>query len=270
VALTRRGASGFASAVAEAYDATADRWATGPARVYDRMAEVLVDRTPVRLEGRTVLDVGAGTGAAARAVRRAGGRPLAFDLSHGMLSADSSGRGRAAVTEASALPVADSRVDGVVAAFSFTHLPDPALGLAEARRVCRLGSPVLASAYAGDDDHPAKAAVESASREAGWTPPPWYRGMQSAGVTRLSSAAGMATAARRAGLAGTSEHVVVELADLTPDELVAWRMGMAQVAPFLATLDLAGRRRVAARARELLGDAPPPLRRSLVVFAGVV
>jgi hypothetical protein len=54
------------------------------------------------------------------------------------------------------------------------------------------------------------------------------------------------------------------------DELVAWRMGMAQVAPFLATLDLAGRRRVAARARELLGDAPPPLRRSLVVFAGVV
>jgi ubiquinone/menaquinone biosynthesis C-methylase UbiE len=258
--------------VAEAYDATADRWATGPARVYDRMAEVLVDRTPVPLEGRTVLDVGAGTGAAGRAVRRAGGRPLALDLSPGMLRANPSGRsgrGRAAVAEASALPMADARVDGVVAAFSFTHLPEPALGLAEARRVCRPGSPVLASAYAGDDDHPAKAAVESAAREAGWTPPPWYRGMQSAGVTRLSSTAGMAAAARQAGLDGTSEHVV-ELSDLAPDELVAWRMGMAQVAPFLATLDLASRRRVAARARELLGDAPPPLRRSLVVFAGMV
>jgi hypothetical protein len=51
---------------------------------------------------------------------------------------------------------------------------------------------------------------------------------------------------------------------------VGWRMGMAHVAPFLAAAGLDVRRRVTRRAVELLGPAPPPLERSIVVFVGVV
>jgi ubiquinone/menaquinone biosynthesis C-methylase UbiE len=258
--------------LAEAYDATAAAWAVGPARVYDRLASVLVDRTPVPLAGRLVLDVGAGTGAAGRAVRRAGGHPLAVDLSAAMLRADQSAAGRAVVADARRLPVADAGVDGLVAAFSFNHLPEPADGMAEARRVCRPGSPVLVAAYAADDDHPVKAAVDQAAAEAGWSPAGWYRELRDTVATRLSTTAGMADAADRAGLdrAVEVEHVVVELAGLTVADLVAWRLGMAQLAPFLAGLGPAARQRVGARARALLGEDPPPLRRSLVVLAAVV
>jgi ubiquinone/menaquinone biosynthesis C-methylase UbiE len=257
--------------LAEAYDATAAAWAVGPARVYDRLASVLVDRSPVPLAGRLVLDVGAGTGAAGRAVRRAGGHPLAVDLSAAMLRADPAAAGRAVVADARRLPVADAGVDGLVAAFSFNHLPEPADGMAEARRVCRPGSPVLVAAYAADDDHPVKAAVDRAAAEAGWSPAGWYRELRDAVSARLSTTAGMAAAADRAGLGGAVvDHVVVDLAALTVADLVAWRLGMAQVAPFLAGLDPAARQRVAARARALLGGDPPPLRRSLVVLAAVV
>jgi hypothetical protein len=94
-------------------------------------------------------------------------------------------------------------VDGLVAAFSFNHLHDPASGFREARRVCRTGSPVLVAAYAADDDHPVKAAAEQALVEAGWarspgtttcgpTPSPGWRRSTACGP-RLGPAASTAT-----------------------------------------------------------------------------
>ena len=58
----------------DAYDASADAWAAGPASVYGRLAEAMLDESPVPLTGADVLDVGAGTAVVAEAARRRGAR----------------------------------------------------------------------------------------------------------------------------------------------------------------------------------------------------
>ena len=47
-----------------AYDAAAAQWAGGPEQMYARLAGVLVAAAPVAAAGRSVLDLGAGTGVA--------------------------------------------------------------------------------------------------------------------------------------------------------------------------------------------------------------
>jgi hypothetical protein len=61
----------------------------------------------------------------------------------------------------------------------------------------------------------------------------------------------------------------VEFPELGAGALVAWRMGMAQLAPFVAQLDDAARAALEARARQLLGT-PPPLVRSIIIISGCV
>ena len=61
-----RGGGVAVSALAGAYSDTGGAWEEGPARVYDRLAAVLIDRSPVSFRGGRILDVGAGTGAAGR------------------------------------------------------------------------------------------------------------------------------------------------------------------------------------------------------------
>jgi hypothetical protein len=77
----------------------------------------------------------------------------------------------------------------------------------------------------------------------------------------------MVAAARGGGVTGQAQTVTVDLPELTTAELVAWRLGMAQFAPFMAGLDAATRARVIATAERDLAGAPP-LRRSIIVFAG--
>lgn len=259
-----------ADGMTRAYDRAGVVWEQGPARlVYDHLAGLLVGRSPVSLAGRVVLDVGAGTGAAGRHIDAAGGRTVAADLSFGMLSVNPAGPGLAVVTEATQLAIAVGSVDGVIASFSFNHLPDPAAGLREAGRVCRPGSPVLVSAYASDDHHPVKDAVEQALVEAGWPAERWYDRLRRAVIPLLATPGGMADAAREAGLDGRAEQVQVEIPGLSADDLVTWRLGLAQAASFLADLDPPARQAVRRRALRLLGDRPPPLRRSIIVFAGL-
>jgi ubiquinone/menaquinone biosynthesis C-methylase UbiE len=254
----------------QAYDRAAVAWEQGPAQlVYDHLAGVLVARSPVPLSGRVVLDIGAGTGAAGRHIDAAGGRTVAVDLSFGMLRANPAGQGLAVVTQATQLAIAVGSVDGAVASFSFNHLPDPAAGLREADRSCRPSSPILVSAYAADDHHPVKDAVEQALVEAGWAAERWFDQLRRAALPLLATPDGMADAARQAGLDGRVEQLQVEIPGLSANDLVAWRLGLAQAAPFLAGLDPETRHAVYRRARRLLGDHPPPLRRSIVVFAGL-
>jgi hypothetical protein len=61
---------------------------------------------------------------------------------------------------------------------------------------------------------------------------------------------------------------VVAFPELSPGDLVSWRLGMAPTAPFLAGLPPAARAAVRARALDLLGATPPPLQRSILMFAG--
>ena len=259
--------SGADGGVAEAYSATGAAWQAGPGRVYDRLAEALVARSPVSLRGRRVLDLGAGTGAASRAVATAGGRPVAIDAAFGMLAVDRARRVPAVQGDATRLPLATGSVTGVVAAFSLNHVPDPVAALVECRRVAAPGSPVVASTYAADDDHPVKRAVTEALTEHGFVPPPWYVALSTEVVPRLADPDGCASAAGAAGLEATVEHLRVAFPELGPGDLVDWRLGMAQHAPFLAGLAAGERAAVRARALALLGDAPALVRSVLVLRA---
>lgn len=253
-----------------AYSATAGAWQLGPGRLYDRLASVLVARSPVPLRGRRVLDVGAGTGAASRAALDAGAASVvAVDVAMGMLSHDPGTRPPAAAADALALPFADGAFDAAVAAFSLNHATDPARGLREMARVTRPGAPLVASSYAADDSHPVKAAVEAALTARGWAPEPWYRTVQTVAAPRTATVESCLATAADAGLDAACEPVRVPFPDLGPRDLVAWRLGMAQHAPFLARLPPEERSRVAAEALAALGDAPPPLTRSILVLTAV-
>jgi SAM-dependent methyltransferase len=253
----------------QAYERSVDAWATGPARVYDRLAEVLVAHAPGSLAGRLVADVGAGRGAASRALRAAGALPLAIDLSEGMVRAE---RGRLRLAaDARALPLGDAAVDGVVAAFSFNHVPDPTTALAEAARVTRPGGVVLASAYAADDDHPVKRAVDAAALALGWEPDPWVDRIRTDAAPHLATPEGAAQAARAAGLDGTrTASVEVPFPELGAAELVAWRLGMAAIAPWVQSMTDQQRDRLTADALERLGDDSPVLVRRIVVLVTTV
>jgi SAM-dependent methyltransferase len=229
---------------------------------------VLVDASPIPLADQLVADVGTGTGAASRSIARVGGRPIALDLAVGMLAVDRDERPPAVVADARRLPLATASCGAVVAAFSYNHVPDPELALADAARVVVPGGVVLASAYAADDTHPVKEAVEHAAAEVGWTAEPWIGEMKSHAAPLLATLGGARAATAAAGLDGEVQQIDVPFPELDADALVAWRLGMAQIAPFVATLPTAAMERLRARALELLGPDPEPLvRRMIVVIA---
>ncbi|HTJ73986.1 MAG TPA: methyltransferase domain-containing protein [Acidimicrobiales bacterium] len=255
---------------AAAYTATGALWERGPARIYDRLAAVLVGRSPVALDGRRVLDVGAGTGAASRAALAAGAAGVvALDAAYGMLAHEAAARPPAVVGDMLALPFRASAFGAAVAAFSLNHLADPVAGLREMARVTGAGGAVLAATYAQDDDHPVKAAVSAALAARGWAPAPWYRSMMTTVVPLLATAERFAAAAAAAGLDAQVRAVRVPFPELDAMDLVAWRFGMVQHAPFVAGLPDAERRAVVTDALDLLGDEPAPLVRSVLVLTAV-
>jgi demethylmenaquinone methyltransferase/2-methoxy-6-polyprenyl-1,4-benzoquinol methylase len=260
---------GRVAGTAAAYDATGERWEAGPGRVYNRLAEQVVACSPVMLRGRVVLDLGAGTGAASRALVAAGARPVAADAAHGMLAAGRAGRPPAVLGDALALPFGRATLGGVVAAFCLNHLTDPALALREAARVARPGAPVVASTYAADDSHPVKAAVEDALRAVGWRPVDWYESMKADAVPLLASVERCLEVAGRAGLDARCRAIRVPFPDLGADDLVAWRLGMPHHAPFVAGLDAATVERVIADALARLRPDHPTLVRSILVLTAV-
>jgi SAM-dependent methyltransferase len=232
-------------------------------RIYGRLAELLVARSPVDLRDRDVLDLGAGTGAASRAAGARGARRVvAVDRALGMLQADRGARPPAAVGDALALPFASRAFDVVVAAFSLNHLTDPTAGVREAGRVARRC--LLASTYAADDGHAVKGAVERALAECGWIPPPWYTETKAA-MAAWGTIDDVTLSIERGGLVPVHvEAVRVPFPDLAPVDLVRWRLGMAYCASFVAEHDAGVIER---RALELLPDDAGPLVRTVIFLA---
>lgn len=252
-----------------AYSVTGGTWQRGPGRIYDRLAQVLIDRCPVALAGCRVLDVGAGTGAVSRAVVAAGATAVAVDVAVGMLAHDAGRRAPAAAGDARALPFADASFDAAVAAFSVNHLTEPAAGLREMARVTRPGGGLVAGSYAAEEVHPVKAAVEAVLTCWGWEPEPWYDALRVEALPLLATVEGFAAAAQAAGLGAAIEPMRVPFPELGARELVAWRLGMAQHAPFVARLPPGEADRLAAEAVARLGDRVPPLVRSILVLRAV-
>ena len=125
-----------------------DRGLTARASLYehqepriDLVAEVLRFAGPVA--GRTVADVGCGNGRYVDACAAAGADVIAIDLSAGMLAAVAPSHPRHVAADAQRLPLVDGSVDVVLLLHMLYHVPDPAVALAEARRVLRVGGRVV-------------------------------------------------------------------------------------------------------------------------------
>jgi SAM-dependent methyltransferase len=250
--------------VGGAYSAGAAAWGNGPAAVYGRLAERLVAFSPVPVAGRRVLDLGSGTGLASRAARAAGARLVAADLALGMLLEDRASRPPAAVADMLRLPFAGGAFDVVLAAFALNHLDDPSAGVREAGRVGRI---LVASTYAADDDHPVKAAVEVALGEAGWERPDWYLRLK-ASMAPWGTVAAATDVVERGGLRPLLvERHEVPFPELGPEDMVAWRLGLAHCAGFFTALDPAARARLVERAVGMLGPDPPPVVRRVIFLA---
>lgn len=247
-------------AMAEAYDRSAGAWRRGPARLYARLAGALLDRSPIRLAGATVLDAGAGTGVAGDAARaRGAARVVAVDRAPAMLTAP------AVVADLTRLPFRADAFDLAVAGFVLGHLREPERGVRELRRV---SAALLASAFAEGWSHPAKGVVERVLAGHGYRPPPWYAAFKDGSERRLGDPVRLETVARAAGYAQVGvERVEVAIGSLTPAALVAWRFGMAHHAPFLASLTPAVREAARLEAERRLRDAPPVIVPMLVLGA---
>jgi ubiquinone/menaquinone biosynthesis C-methylase UbiE len=219
--------------IAAAYDASGSAWRSGPERVYERLADALLDHAPLDLVGARVLDIGAGTGVASRvALRRGAAEVVATDVAAGMLAHCDEGITRV-VADAHTLPFPDARFDLAVAAFSLGHLHDPAMALRETRRVA---GTLAASAFDPSWSHPAKAAVDEAMAGHGFVMPQWYVDLKST-ESLVEDPARLARLARSAGYPDvTVSRLDVDAGLNDPAAVVDWRWGMAHLAPFVATL----------------------------------
>ena len=215
-----------------AYDDAAEAWAAGPARVYARLAEAMLDLSPVPVRDAAVLDVGAGTAVVAEAARRRGARRvIASDAAAGMLLQRPRGSRRCW-----AMPPAAVRRSLVRPGRRWVlpePLPDPALALQEWRRVA---GAVVASAFAPGPPHPAKVAVDTAMEARGFVTPDWYEQVKDASATieHPEALAALVTAAGFGAERVTERPVDVGLD--TPEDVVGWRFGMAHLAPWVNTL----------------------------------
>ncbi len=275
---TGGGAAEVTAGLRAGYEAAAPAWADGPGPLYTRLARVLVAAAPVPLAGAVVLDLGAGTGAAGRVALAAGARQVvAADLSLGMLrhardlgapapgsaapglgspALGSSAAWRPVAADAVALPFRDRRFDLVLAAFCLNHLDNLAAGLAEARRV---GAAIAASTFAPGWDHPAKGAVDEVLGSFGYRPPAWHACLNPG--SRAGNPEMLAGCAAAAGFTHVRVRTTaVRTGLVTPAELASWRLGLAQVAPFLRSLDATDRAAVRRAAEQavagLAGTSP--------------
>jgi SAM-dependent methyltransferase len=250
---------------ADYYAASGPRWALGAELVYRPIAAALVATSPHPLTGRTVLDAGAGTGAASAALQRCGATVLAMDLSPAMLAWQAAARPPCAVANIRALPLPTGSVDDVVAAFVLNHLSDPVAALTELARVSRPGGVILAAVFGNDSRSAARDRIDAAAGAAGWAAPAWYRELKATAAAVLGSADAMAAAAHAAGLAQVhAEERTVNVGVTEPEQLVRYRLGHPALAAWLDAIGPARATAFATEARRTIGDTMPPYRPSVV------
>ena len=249
-----------------------EAWAEGADPAYEALSRAIVAASPRSLADRLVLDLGAGTGATARALAAVGARPVGVDLSLPMLAHDASRRPPAFVADMIRLPMPAACADGAVAAFSLSHVDDPGAVLAEARRVSRGGAPVIAGVFAtAGSRHPAKDVVDALARDKGWSPPDWYAHLKDDLEPRVADPETLAAWARAAGLV----DVVVEERDVDAglygaQALVGWRLSLPALAPFVSRMTPAVRRAFERAAADALGPDVQPLRPAVRILVSVV
>lgn len=250
--------------VRAAYDASVGVWGDAPDRLYALLAQPLVAAVQ-DWSGRRVVDVGAGTGAVSRALAARGARVLAVDGAVRMLAAHPAG-GWSVGGDACALPLAAESLDAVTMGFVLNHLRHPELALQEARRVLRPGGIVLATTWSRTQDHPVRQIVEQALVDIGYVRPRWYDQLKSTTTPLTDTVEGLLAVV--AGMSATAREVSIDV-DAGPDGLVAWRLGMAHHAGFLASLDERTRTMLIADLTTRCAGLPPLVCRILVLKAQI-
>ena len=244
--------------VRAAYDATGPAWDAGPRRVYDQLAIALLDRSPVDIAGALAVDAGAGTGAATAQLVRQGARVVAIDLSTSMLRGITSSTAAIGVAgDVVALPVRSGAADLAVAAFVLNHLARPADGLAELGRVIRSGGAVLASVFGAGPSHPSKDAIDAVAGRYGYRPATWYRHLKNTFEAQVSSPDSLVAYATAAGLSAVTAEVVRVRPPMSASDLVSWRLGMAHLAPYVASLPATRADELTAAATAAVRGMPP-------------
>lgn len=259
-------------AIQSSYDRAAAAWDEGPGPlIYRPLADALIAHSPVPLQNRAVLDVGAGTGVVSAALERAGARPIAIDFAPRMLAQRRQERPPSAAGDATRLPVRAAAVDGLASGFCFNHLPDPSSGFHEAQRVVRPGGVVLVSTFAAQPPHPAKAIVDAIVTEHGYVPPAWHLAVKQKIEPLTASADRLAAFAERAGLVEIEAvERAIDVGLDTAESLAAWRLGMANLASFLESLSDEQRRSLWNDAIAALGPDPEPNRPVVVLCSARV
>ena len=177
-----------------------EAWQAGPGRIYDVLSEHLVAHSPVDLAGRRVLDLGAGTGAATRALLRRGACPIAVDVAEGMLRTDAAHRPPATLGDALGASPSHRRRRRRRRGLLAQPSPRSGHGASRGSQGDDSGGPILASAYASDDRHPVKSAVDRAAAEAGFPGAGWYDRIRADAVPQLASTERAESALRQANL----------------------------------------------------------------------
>jgi SAM-dependent methyltransferase len=245
-------------------------WAHGPQAVYDRLASIALDTLDTDLADMRVLDAGAGTGAMTLQLLARGAKVEATDLSASMLDElrrQTGGIVPTRMADIRQLPFGKASFDAAVAGCVINHLDDPASAVAEMARVTRTGGAVMTTTF-GPDEQPVKAAIEDVLRAHGWTPPAWYAELKATVMPLTATPDALAAVGRAAGLGQVFVDAIdVDLGDLSPTAVVAYRLGMAHAAPFIAELDAAERATLTAEAADVAATSPP-LHLPLLVLRG--
>ncbi len=257
--------------VTTAYEGVARAWASGPSRVYDRLAEEVVSAYPEGVVDQHVLDIGAGTGAVVRAVVRLGGRATAVDAADDMVGHMRANGLDAVSGDLLSLPFDDAAFDGAIAAFSISHVDDPVRALREARRVVRRSGVVMVGLFAARPANASKEIVDSIAERFGFVRPSWYDRVKRELEPRTNTPLALGDCAHLAGLAEVliSERVV-NTGIATPPEIVASRIEMAHLAPFVGALEASRRREFVVAAVAAVARDPQPLRPVVLIMSSRV
>jgi SAM-dependent methyltransferase len=153
------------------------------------------------------------------------------------------------VGDITALGLRSAAFDLATAGSVLSHVDDPRRALAELVRVTRPGGMVAVTAFPAGDRHPVKEAVSAVLDGFGYVPPAWYERLKRTGEARVGDPVALAALGGAAGLQAVRlRRLAAPLTGLNPWSVVAWRLGMAQVAPFRARLSPPERERLTAAA----------------------
>ncbi|MGH9085641.1 MAG: glycosyltransferase [Acidimicrobiales bacterium] len=116
---------------------TAER--ADPEPFYRRLAARSIAELPYQVEGRLILDLGAGPGHFAAALRDAGAAVIALDKDASDSSAGADRSLASVCGDGTRLPLSDASIDGIFCSNMLEHTPEPGAVLHEMARVVRPG-----------------------------------------------------------------------------------------------------------------------------------